>query len=124
MTDFKSYKDAFIEEAEFRGDTDIEKLCTYGVTPLDDAMLAINRNELIVLGASSGSGKTELALQISRNNAMRGKKVAHYNLEGGYLEGIQRMKWRDICDLYFKEYKYNVKYNIPNSNNHKTNYNN
>lgn len=106
MTDFKSYKDAFIEEAEFRGDTDIEKLCTYGVTPLDDAMLAINRNELIVLGASSGAGKTELALQISRHNAMRGKKVAHYNLEGGYLEGIQRMKWRDICDLYFKEYKY------------------
>ena len=104
MTEFLNYDIAFQEEAIYRHDIDFTKLCTYGIKPLDDALLAIARNELIVIGAGSGYGKTELALHISRTNALKGKKVAHYNLEGGYREAIQRMKWQDICNLYFAEH--------------------
>lgn len=100
---FKSYEDAFQVEAQERLDIKFGELCKYGIKPLDDAMLAIARNELIVIGAGSGYGKTELALAISRYNALNGKRVAHYNLEGGYREAIQRMKWRDMCDIYFNE---------------------
>lgn len=101
MSYFKNYEEAFKAEADHRVNTDFNKLCSYGIKPLDDAMLAINTNELVVIAAGSGIGKTELALAISRHNALKGKRVAHYNLEGGYREAIQRMKWRDITDKYF-----------------------
>ena len=102
MSYFKNYEEAFKAEAAHRHNTDFSKLCSYGIKPLDDAMLAINTNELIVIAAGSGVGKTELSLAISRHNALKGKRVAHYNLEGGYKEAIQRMLWRDIVELYYK----------------------
>jgi len=101
----KSYIDAFKAEADFRANIDPDKLCTYGVKALDDAMGGIAPNELIVIGACSGYGKSELSLAISRHNAMNGKRVAHYHLEGGYIEAMQRMKWRDICDTYYRNHK-------------------
>lgn len=101
----KNYSQAFREEADFRHNIDIESLCTYGVKALDDALVAIAPNELIVIGACSGYGKSELSLAISRHNAMRGKRVAHYHLEGGYIEAMQRIKWRDICDTYYEKHK-------------------
>ena len=107
MSYFKTYKQAFMEEADLRSSTDFNKLCSYGIKPLDDAMLAINTNELIVIAAGSGIGKTELSLAISRHNAIKGKRVAHYNLEGGYIEAIQRMKWREMVDRFFDTRKFN-----------------
>ena len=101
---FKTYIEAFKAETDFRKNIDVDKLCTYGIKALDDAMIAIAPNELVVIGAASGYGKTELSLSISRHNALRGKRVAHYHLEGGYVEAIQRMKYRDICDLYYENY--------------------
>ena len=102
---FQTYAEVYHKESQYRNGIDFNSLCTYGVKCLDDAMLAIAKNELIVMGAGSGYGKTELALHISRTNALNGKKVAHYNLEGGSREAVQRMKWKDMCDLYFAEHK-------------------
>ena len=101
---FKKYSEAFRDETDFRKSIDPDTLCTYGVKPLDDAMIAIAPNELIVIAAASGYGKTELALAISRHNALRGKQVAHYHLEGGYMEAVQRIKYHAICDLYYKKH--------------------
>lgn len=101
---FKQYSDAFKSETDFRLNLDPSKLCSYGIKPLDDANIAIAPNELVVIAASSGYGKTEMALSISRHNALRGKKVAHYHLEGGIIEAMQRMKWRDICEFYYSTY--------------------
>lgn len=104
IENFLPYPQAFLKEAEYRDNIDFSKLCRYGIKPLDDAMRAIAPRELIVIAAGSGFGKTELALSISRHNALRGKKVIHFNLEGGYQEAVARMTWRDMCDIYFKEY--------------------
>lgn len=101
---FLTYQDTFKQETEYRDNIKFNDLCGYGIKCLDDSLLAIAKNELVVIGASSGYGKTELALAISRHNAMRGKKIAHFNLEGGSREAIQRMKWKDICDIYYREY--------------------
>lgn len=101
MTDFLSWQDAFKKEAEYRLDTDVSKLCSYGIKPLDDALICINKGELVVIGADSGVGKTEIAIQIASHNAKLGKKVALYHLEGGFREAISRMKWRDICQEYY-----------------------
>lgn len=99
------YKDAFKKEADFRANIDADNLCVYGVKPLDDSLVGLAPNELVVIMAGSGYGKSELALAISRKNAMKGKRVAHYHLEGGAVEAIQRMKWRDICDTYYAKHK-------------------
>lgn len=98
---FISWKEAFKQEAEYRLDTDVSKLCSYGIKPLDDALICINRGELVVIGADSGVGKTEGAVQIASHNAKLGKKVALYHLEGGFREAISRMKWKDICRYYY-----------------------
>lgn len=96
--------EAFKKETEIRKNTDVSKLCTYGIKPLDDALICMAKNELVVIGADSGAGKSELALSIARTNIKRGKRVALYYLEGGYEEAISRMKWRDITEEYYKRY--------------------
>jgi replicative DNA helicase len=104
MNNFIGWKEAFTDEAEVRALTNIEGLCKYGIKPLDDALRCIRKSELVVIGADSGSGKTEVALNIARHNSELGKKVAVYNLEGGHIEAIQRMKWTDMCQIYFKKH--------------------
>lgn len=103
-TNFLSWQDGFKKESEARLDIDIKKLCTYGIKPLDDALICINKGELVVIGADSGIGKTEVAIQIASNNAKNGKKVALYHLEGGAVEAIARMKWKDICQEYYAQH--------------------
>ncbi len=97
------WKTAYLEEDEARLDINKADLCTYGVNVLDDPLLAIARNELVVIGADTGMGKSELILHIARHNAKNGKRVALFYLEGGHLEAMQRMKWRDICEIYYRE---------------------
>lgn len=104
MSNFLSWKEAFKKESETRLDTDIKKLCTYGIKPLDDALFCINKGELVVIGADSGIGKTEIAIHIASHNAKLGKKVALYHLEGGYREAIARMKWKDICQEFYRKH--------------------
>ena len=104
MNDWKFLEEAFKEETELRENIDISKLCTYGIKPLDDALTCLSRNELVVIGADSGVGKSEMCLTITRENIKKGKKVALFYLEGGYFEAIQRMKWGDIADEYYKNY--------------------
>jgi len=104
LTTFPSYTEAMHDAVQYKDEIIFKDLCTFGIKPLDDALLAMAKNELIVIAAGSGYGKTELALSISRHNAARGRKVAHFNLEGGSREAIMRMMWRDMCDIYFREY--------------------
>lgn len=98
---FKPWKQVFKDESIERLDVDHTKLCSYGISFLDDALKSICKNELVVLGARSGQGKSDLGLHIADHNAKNGKKVAVFYLEGGAEEAIARMKWRDICDIYF-----------------------
>lgn len=103
MSEWLSWAEAYRKEESERLDVNRDSLCTYGISVLDDPLLAIAKNELVVIGADTGMGKSELVLHIARHNAKNGKRVALFYLEGGYLEAIQRMKWRDICDLYYSK---------------------
>lgn len=100
--DWIGWERAFQEEETKRLDINFNKLCNYGIKPLDNALLAIAKNEFVVIGADSGVGKSEMALEIARHNAKNGKKVALFYLEGGHIEAMQRMKWKDICEEYYK----------------------
>lgn len=99
-----SWKDAFTEESESRINLNADKLCCYGIKPLDDALACIQPNELVVIGADSGVGKSEMGINIARANAKKGKKVVVYYLEGGHREAMQRMKYRDLTETYFKNF--------------------
>lgn len=103
---FKSWDEAYIEETRDRESIEPDRLCTYGVKALDDALFRIGTNELVVIGAETGMGKSELSLNIAQHNAVNGKRVAVYYLEGGHLEAIRRMKWKDITKMYFKDYRF------------------
>ena len=105
MHSFLSWDEGFKRESQERLNTNVNKLCTYGIKPLDDALFCINKKELVVIGADSGIGKTELAIQIASHNAKSGKKVALYHLEGGYREAMARMKWKDICQEFYRTHQ-------------------
>jgi replicative DNA helicase len=102
---FTTIKQAYQDEAKYRANIDFKSLCKYGIKALDDALLAIAPKELVVIAAGSGIGKTELSLLISQTAVSMGKKTAHYNLEGGVCEAVQRLKWQHMCNIYYSEYK-------------------
>ncbi len=107
--DWLSWRDSFKAENEQRLNTNPDSLCSYGVSLLDSALFRIAKNELVVIGADSGSGKSELGLSIARYNAKNGKTVAVFYLEGGHQEAIARMKWRDISDAYYGNMEFRAK---------------
>lgn len=101
--DWLLWDKAFQLETEYRKDIDPDKLCSYGVQVLDDALFRIGPSELVVIGAETGQGKSDLALSVARHNAIQGRRVAIYFLEGGWMEAMQRLKWWDIAQKFYSE---------------------
>ncbi len=60
---------------------------------LDDCIRAILPHDLILLGAPSGMGKTDLALSIAVSNAMKGMRVHYFALEAEPRELERRTKF-------------------------------
>lgn len=100
------WNESFTEETRNRISIDPDKLCEYGVKALDDALFKIGPNELVVIGAETGHGKSDLGLSIARHNVKKDRSVGIYYLEGGYDEAIKRIKWREITKRYYDEYSY------------------
>lgn len=66
---------------------------SYHNSYLDDLLRAILPHDLILLGAPTGLGKTDLALAIAMNNAMNERRVAYFALEAEELELEMRTKF-------------------------------
>ena len=103
-----SWDKTFRLEADDRLNIMPSRLCRFGIGHLDDALYGILPNDLVVIGADSGAGKSEIGLAIAQYNARAGKKVMLYFLEGGGIEAMARLKWRDIIRVYFDSYKFGV----------------
>lgn len=87
------------EEAQRLADTG--KLLNYGIGFLDDALYGIIPHDLIMLGARSGAGKTEMATKIAAYNAREDKKrVAIFALEAEEFELERRIKYGEAAALY------------------------
>jgi hypothetical protein len=65
----------------------------YHVAFLDDALRALLPTDLVLIGAPSGLGKTDLALNIAATNAQQGKRVHYFALEAEPLELERRTKF-------------------------------
>ncbi len=74
---------------------------TFGVPFLDECLGGIFKNDLIVLGAKTGFGKSQLATLIAMENAKRGKRVHYFALEAEEYEIERRIKYQFIADKFF-----------------------
>ena len=104
MKNFKNLKDTALLEKQDREALEPDKACVFGIKPLDEALISLDKNDLVVIGADSGGGKSEVALRMARVNAKMGRRVALYSLEGGSIQAMRRMKWQDICENYYANY--------------------
>lgn len=68
----------------------------YHVGALDDYIRAILPHDLVLIGAGTGIGKTELAMLIATSNAERGKSVGFFALEAEPNEIESRAKYAVI----------------------------
>lgn len=87
-----SFTNSWIEEKADRI-TRPEKIIPYGVTFLDDCFTGIAPDDLVVFGARSGAGKTQLCIQVAMNACLQNKKVLFFALESTKFEMSRRLKF-------------------------------
>jgi hypothetical protein len=72
---------------------------SFGVHFLDVALKGIFANDLILLGAKTGRGKTHLATLIAMTNAAKGKHVFYFALEAEKKEIERRQKFTLLSEM-------------------------
>lgn len=72
-----------------------------GIAYLDDAFGGIMPRELVIVGAATGVGKTELSCQIARANAENQKQVCLIALEAEPYEIIRRIKYTEVSRYFY-----------------------
>lgn len=70
---------------------------------LDDILRGMLPHDLVLLGAPTGMGKTDLSLGIAAANAQEGRRVAYFALEAEPRELERRTKYRLLCGLLYSE---------------------
>jgi len=76
---------------------------SFGVNFLDRALIGICKNDLIVVTAPTGSGKTELVSKIAESNIMAEKRVLFFALEAEEDEILSRTTYRVAANIFWKE---------------------
>jgi replicative DNA helicase len=72
----------------------------FGVTYLDEATGGIGPNDIVLIGAKTGVGKTQLATNIAGYNAAKGKRVVLFALEAEKYEIERRIKFAVLLRAY------------------------
>lgn len=101
-TDFKKASERMLHEERDRSGIAL-RLLPFGMRFLDRALRGIFPNDLILIGASPGIGKTELATSIARANLEIGKRVYFFALEAEPNEVERRIKYKFLAHLYYSE---------------------
>ncbi len=99
--DFMSAADRVKDEASER-ERHTERQLSFGVSYLDDILCSLLPHDLVLLGASTGAGKTEIARMIASHNAELGKRVYYFALEAEPKEIERRDKFAILCELLVK----------------------
>lgn len=92
----ETFKDAVIETSDlitkrFLQKENYKNEYTTGIFDLDEATNGLHKEELTIIGARPGVGKTTLALKIAQNIASKGIKVAILSLEMSKNQLIERL---------------------------------
>lgn len=79
-----------------------EGAVSFGMSFLDDAMLGLFKNDLMLITARAGAGKSEIATHISLTNALQGRRVYHLALEAEKREITRRMLFKVMAREFYK----------------------
>lgn len=74
---------------------------SFGNNFLDDSLGGIFPNDLIIITAKTGGGKTELATNIAYENAKLGKRVHFFALEADHGEIERRLKFKKLAQAFY-----------------------
>lgn len=81
-----------------------KKLCSFGVAFLNSTLGGIRTDDLVLVGASSGVGKTEYATTLAMANARRRSNVHYFALEAGRFEIENRIKFKLLSMMVWNSY--------------------
>jgi replicative DNA helicase len=76
---------------------------SFGLNFLDDALLGVLPNDLVLIGAKPGRGKTSASIEIAKNNAMAGKRVVFIALEAEQNEVEMRLRYQLEAAYFFQD---------------------
>jgi len=101
--------DTFVSSAErIKGERErrianAQRILTFGVGYLDTALGGIFPNDLVLIGAKTGVGKTQLATCIAMANAQAGRRVHYFALEAEQDEIERRIKFALLSNMAREE---------------------
>jgi archaellum biogenesis ATPase FlaH len=75
----------------------------FGIDFLDDACSGILQDDLVLLGAPSGVGKTQLCCNIAYANLEDGKRVHYIALEASHYEIERRLKYPLVLERFLAD---------------------
>lgn len=81
----------------------LDGVLSFGIKYLDDAMIGILKNDLVLIGAGSGLGKTALCCIIAKTNVEKGRRVHYIALEAEHLEIERRIKYQLFANAFFND---------------------
>lgn len=99
LSSLKKFSERILEEREQRK---APSCLSFGVPFLDEAAGGIYNNDLIIFGAKTGAGKTQLATSVAVANAAAGRRVHLFALEAEPLEIERRVKYQILSECFFK----------------------
>ncbi len=94
-------KAAFSEIEGRRGMS--KKILSFGIKYLDESTGGIFPADLVLIGAPSGVGKTQLCCNMAIANISKGRDVHYIALEASENEIERRMKYQILTDLFYKK---------------------
>jgi replicative DNA helicase len=80
-----------------------KNMLEFGVPFLDATLRGIAKNDVVVLGGASASGKTELVNLIAQHNILNKRRVHVFSLEAEPKEFERRIKFRLLSDRFFND---------------------
>lgn len=75
----------------------------FGIDFLDDSLRGIFKDDLILIGAPSGVGKTQLCCNIAYANILENKKVHYIALEASKFEIERRFLYQLVAERFFSD---------------------
>lgn len=96
---FKNSLFRFLKEKESQDPR--QEPVPYGISFLDDALDGIYRDDLILISAKTGGGKTELTTGIAHNAARLKKNVHFFALEAHFGEIEKRIMFKKLSQAFY-----------------------
>lgn len=78
-----------------------KRMLKFGVSFIDDSLLGILPDDLILVGAPSGIGKTQFCVNLALTNVSEGKRVHFFALEASDKEIERRLKWQVLTTNFY-----------------------